>query len=239
VNLLLFTPEESGRPLPRTDARARHLINVLHRQAGDSFDAGLINGRRGKGTLVETTATELRLSFFWGEPPPTLDPVTLVVGLPRPQTARDILRDATTLGVAAMHFAATEKSERSYAQSSLWSSGEWQRHLVTGAEQAFSTRLPAVSYGMPLVAILGALTANSARVALDNYEGSVPLGKMTLAADSPVALAIGPERGWTATDRDQLRAHGFTLAHLGERVLRTETAVVAALTLLKSARGLL
>lgn len=239
MNLLLFTPEESTRPLPRSDARARHLVDVLRRGAGDTFDAGLINGPRGKGTLVEATTAELKLSFTWGEPPPPLDPITLVVGLPRPQTARDILRDATTLGIEAMHFAATEKSDRSYAQSSLWSSGEWHRLLVTGAEQAFSTQLPLVSYGQELVAILGALAANAPRVALDNYEGSVRLGEMKFSAGSPAVLAIGPERGWTAADRELLRAHGFQLAHLGERVLRTETAVVAALTLLKSARGLL
>ncbi|HET7535583.1 MAG TPA: RsmE family RNA methyltransferase [Candidatus Didemnitutus sp.] len=239
MNLLLFTPEETSRPLPRSDVRANHLVNVLRREAGDTFDAGLINGLRGKGTLVEATTTELKLSFAWGESPPPLDPITLVVGLPRPQTARDILRDATTLGVEAMHFATTEKSERSYAQSSLWSSGEWQRLLVTGAEQAFSTRLPLVSHGRELVAILGTLTATAPRVALDNYEGSVRLGQMKFPAGSPVVLAIGPERGWTAVDRELLRAHGFALAHLGERVLRTETAVVAALTLLKSARGLL
>ncbi len=237
MNLLLFSAEETGRPLPRGDARAEHLLKVLRRQAGDTFDAGLIDGPRGKGTLVEATATGIILAFTWGDPPPPLDPITLLVGLPRPQTARDILRDATTLGVGAMHFVRTEKSERSYAQSSLWSAAEWRRYVVAGAEQAFSTRLPTVAHGAELTETLAGLTPGTTRLALDNYEAAVPLGKCHLLDDMGVVLALGPERGWSAKDRVQLREHGFVFAHLGERVLRTETAVIAALTVLKSARG--
>jgi RsmE family RNA methyltransferase len=50
-------------------------------------------------------------------------------------------------------------------------------------------------------------------------------------------LAIGPERGWGPRDRDGLRAAGFALAHLGPRVLRSETAVVAALAILRADLG--
>ncbi|MFI5337188.1 MAG: RsmE family RNA methyltransferase [Opitutales bacterium] len=50
-------------------------------------------------------------------------------------------------------------------------------------------------------------------------------------------MAFGPERGWSADERRQLRAAGFTFAHLGSRVLRLETAVVAALAVLKARRG--
>ncbi len=52
---------------------------------------------------------------------------------------------------------------------------------------------------------------------------------------SPLALAFGPERGWSGPERALLRAAGFELAHLGPRVLRTETAVVAAVSVAKSA----
>ncbi|MBP7483295.1 MAG: RsmE family RNA methyltransferase, partial [Lacunisphaera sp.] len=50
-------------------------------------------------------------------------------------------------------------------------------------------------------------------------------------------LALGAERGWSAAERTLLRASGFTFTHLGERVLRTETACIAALTLLKAKLG--
>jgi len=239
VNLILFEPAELADPLPRADPRARHILDVLRRQVGDTFDAGLVNGPRGKATLTAIAANALHLAFAWGPPPPPPDPITLVVGLPRPQTARDILRDATTLGVAAIHFVRTDKSDGSYAQSSLWSSGEWRRHLVAGAEQAFDTRIPEVTSGRALADVLATLPATAARLALDNYEAPSPLSGYTTSAAFPHVLALGGERGWSARDRDVLRSGGFRFVHLGTRVLRTETAVIAAITLLKAQLGLL
>jgi RsmE family RNA methyltransferase len=240
VNFFLFSPDEIGRPLPRSDPRARHLLEILHRAPGDSFDAGLINGPRGRATLVALLPDSLTLSFSWPADPSSPTPssvLRLIIGLPRPQTARDILRDATALGVDAMLFVVTEKSDRSYAQSSLWTEEEWRRHVQAGAEQAFDTRLPEVTHNMPLAGVLAALPGGDTRLALDNYEAPTPLSRCLPAGDVPLTLALGPERGWSAADRASLRAHGFALAHLGPRVLRTETAVTAALALVKAARG--
>jgi RsmE family RNA methyltransferase len=59
------------------------------------------------------------------------------------------------------------------------------------------------------------------------------------AAAQTVALAFGPERGWSGAERAALRDAGFALVHLGPRVLRLETAVIAAMALLKGKRGLM
>jgi RsmE family RNA methyltransferase len=237
MNIILFRPAEVELPLPRRDARAGHILQVLRRQPGGLFDAGLVNGPRGRGTLVAVNADSLTLAFTWAEPPPPPDPLHLLIGLPRPQTARDILRDLTTLGVAALHFIRTEKGEPSYARSRLWQSGEWERHVIVGAEQAFATRVPAVTHGRSLAEALTALPAGSLRLALDNYESSTALAGCSGPADQPAMLAVGAERGWSAAERAQLRAAGFALVHLGPRVLRTETACVAAVTLLKARLG--
>ena len=236
MNLVLFSPDETARPLPRSDSRAVHVLTVLKRQCGEAFDAGLINGPVGRGTLLAIGAEALTLSFAWGGPPPPPEPVTLIIGLPRPQTARDILRDATTLGVAAIHFVLTEKGERNYARSSLWTTREWERHLVAGAAQAFATRIPEITHGNTLMETLEALPSATQRLALDHYEAAASLGAVRLSPNAHVVLALGPERGWTAGDRASLHAHAFALVHLGPRVLRCETAVVAALTLVRAAR---
>lgn len=243
VNLILFEPAEVDRPLSRTDPRAQHLCEVLRRQPGDTFDAGLIDGPRGKGTVRAIGAEALELSFVWGGPPPPGEPLTLVLGLPRPQTARKILQEATTLGVQALHFVRTERSEPQYAQSSLWSTGEWRRHVLAGVAQAFATRLPVVTWDRDLATVLDAACVDASTVlprcgiALDNYEATVRLGACDVPPAAPIWLALGPERGWGPTDRDRLRRCGFTLAHLGERVLRAETAVVASLAILRSRAG--
>jgi len=258
VNIILFAPEEfsaahaayahaadahahAALVLPRADARAAHILDVLRRQPGDTFDAGLIDGPRGKATLAAILPAapnapadgSLSLTFSWDktEPPP-LPPITLIIGLPRPQTARKILNEATSLGVSAMHFVTTERGEPSYAQSTLWTTGEYRRHLIAGAAQAFCTRIPRVTFGKPLDETIAAFNAPH-RIALDNYESPNALGEhlQSVMRGAPLILALGPERGWTSTERARLRAANFAFAHLGARVLRTETAVTAALAL--------
>jgi len=242
LNLVLFQPEEISRPLLQSDARAEHILGVLRRKIGDSLDVGLANGPRGKATLHGISEDALDLAFTWEpSPPPLPPPTTLIVGLPRPQTARKILQDAAALGVRALHFARCERSESSYADSKLWSSGEWQRHLEAGAAQAFCTHIPQLSHGRRLAELVGKFSQSKtgATVALDNYEATTRLSEIALTPDTPLVLALGPERGWSASERDALRAAGFTLAHLGPRVLRLETAVTAALTITASVRGLM
>ncbi len=239
MNIILFSTTEVELPLARRDPRARHILEVLHRQPGDEFDAGLINGPRGKATLKAITDDSLILSYAWGTPPPPLAPIHLIIGLPRPQTARDILREGAALGVASMDFVCTERMDPGYSLSSLWNSAERQNLLIAGAAQAFCTRIPVVQHGRSLAETIAALPAGCAHVALDNYESPGALSGLNLAHQSTVALALGAERGWSAAERDLLRAHGFVFAHLGERVLRTETACIAAVTLLKAKLGLL
>jgi 16S rRNA (uracil1498-N3)-methyltransferase len=237
VNLILFEPSEIGHPLPLNDRRAVHILSVLKRQTGETCDVGLINGVRGKATVAEITTHGIALTFTWSTQLVPADPVTLIVGLPRPQTAKDILRDATALGVASLHFVRTEKSDVNYGQSTLWTSGEWRRHAIAGAEQAFDTRVPEVTFTRTLLDVLAVLGSASVRVALDNYESPWRLGELSFAEDTHHVLAIGGERGWSGRDRDQLRAHQFTFAHLGARILRTESAIVAALSILRAKRG--
>jgi len=197
---------------------------------------------------LDADADALTLSFVWGAALPPLDPLELLVGLPRPQTARKILQEATTLGVTALHFVVTERADPQYAQSTLWSSGEWRRHLLAGAAQAFDPRLPIVTWGQALAVTLterlkpaaeSASTEPPQLLALDNYEATVRFGACAVEAGRRVVLALGPERGWGPADRAELRGRGFTLAHLGERVLRAETAVVAALAILRARTGLI
>ncbi len=238
MNIILFSANEVQLPLSRQDDRARHILTVLRRQPGDTFDAGLINGPRGKGTLTRVSDAALEISFAWTVPPAPLAPIRLIIGLPRPQTARDLLRENATLGVSVLEFVRTEKAEPSYAQSSLWSSGEAEKLLIAGAAQAFCTRLPVLRHGHSLAEALAALPAGGTRIALDNYATADALSRVPVPTDANLVLALGAERGWSDTERDRLRESGFVFSHLGDRVLRTETACIAAVTLLKAKLGL-
>ncbi len=237
MNLILFDPGEFDKFLPINDPRAIHILEVLRRKPGQTFDAGIVDGPQGKAHYREKTEAGLALVFDPVSPTPDPEPITLLIGLPRPQTARRILREAATLGVGTIHFHLTSRGDPGYAKSNLWSSDEYRRHLVAGTEQGFSTRLPTISHGMTLDETLARLGDISTRLALDNYEAETRLFDAPLAG-IPAVLAVGSERGWTGFERDGLRQAGFRLVSLGSRVLRAETAMVAGLAILRARLGL-
>ena len=236
MNIILFKESELDQALARDDPRAVHVLRIIGCQEGDHFDVGLVNGPRGKARIVRITEHALELAFIFGQDIPSLCPVTMLIGLPRPASARRILKDLTTLGAAQLHFIATDKGDKSYAQSRLWSQNEYQRLLQEGAEQAFCTRLPEVGLYGSLATALADLPANTDRLALDNYEALVSLSQYQFGQRWCV-LAVGSERGWSAAERDLLRGSGFTLASMGERVLKTETACIAGLTVVLEKLG--
>ena len=104
MNIVLFEADEVYRPLDRQDSRAKHILNVLRREIGDTFDAGVINGPRGKARVERIDKDNLILEFELNETDPPLYPIELIVGLSRPQTNRRILREATSLGVRRLSF---------------------------------------------------------------------------------------------------------------------------------------
>lgn len=232
MNLILLEPEEAGRRLPPKDPRTVHIRTVLKRKIGQSFDYGIVNGPRGIATVLTDSDDGIELRLEPRETPPALDPILLLVGLPRPQTARKILIEATSMGVERLFFFQAGKSQRSYAQSSLWTDGTVRRLLIAGAEQAFGTRLPEVTVLESLNAAIHETANCKTKTVLDNYEPAIAFSKIP-GFERPTALAIGPEGGWSAAERDQLLRNGFISAHLGPRVLRAETATIAALALIK------
>ena len=83
---------------------------------------------------------------------------------------------------------------------------------------------------MKLAESIDAMAAVPQRICLDNYEATCRL-REAAEGHAEVVLAIGSERGWSAKERDQFRGHGFRLAHLGQRPLRTETAAIASVSI--------
>ncbi len=237
MNLILFHPKELESELPLNDPRAVHILGILGRTESQTFDVGIINGPRGKATLVKKTPFGLRLSFSWEDTNPETEPISLIIGMSRPQTARKILREATSIGIQAIHFVTTEKSDPAYAQSKLWTTGEYKRHLISGAEQAFTTQTPQIHHQGTLEDAIAQSSANRTKIALDNYEATSSLSARTIT--SQVVLALGPERGWSNPERELLRTSGYELCHLGSRVLRTETACTASLILTRAKLNLI
>jgi RsmE family RNA methyltransferase len=243
MNLVLFTPEELGRPLSRLDQRAVHLLKVLRKKPGDSFDAGVLDGDMGKGTIEALRPTGLVFSLSLTEEPPSRTPLRLGVGFPRPIQLRRLLRDCSSLGLEALDLAGTELGEKSYRDTKLLHDGGARSALLEGAAQARDTRLPVLGLYQDLASWLRERPweqktgGTPPLFAADNVrpEGAFSsLGSLRGGA----VLAVGSERGWSDGERDMLEEAGFVRLSLGKRALRTETACTAASILLMEKMGL-
>ena len=223
MNLVLITPDEAATGLPSDDARARHLRETVGLAVGGSFHVGIENGLRGIATIA-ALAPRLTFSVAWEKSPQARLPLTVLVGLPRPQTAKKVLHDLASLGAARIIFFESAKGDPGYLTSSLWKDGEWREHVLKGAEQACTTLVPEVTRVGSLGAAVALVAADAWKVALDPYEAT---GGPELSTPAQKAvLAIGPERGFAEAERATLRAAGFGFAHLGDRILRVEAAAL-------------
>ena len=223
MNLVLITPDEAATGLPADDARTRHLRETVGLAVGGSFHVGIENGLRGIATLT-ALAPKLTFSVAWEKSPQTRLPLTVLVGLPRPQTAKKVLHDLASLGAARIIFFESAKGDPGYLTSSLWKDGEWREHVLKGTEQACSTLVPEVIRVGSLAEAVALVGTDAWKVALDPYE-AVGAPELSTPAQAAV-LAIGPERGFAEAERATLRAAGFGFAHLGDRILRVEAAAL-------------
>lgn len=229
MNIILFDSPFESKRLEGRDPRAQHIFKVLRARVGTKVFLGFVNGLRARAevTLVEADGA-ISLRVIGTELAPKPLPIRLLIGLPRPHTAKRVLFEAASMGVQDLHFFEAERGEPSYAKSSLWTSDEWKERLRLGTEQSFGTHVPEVGMHTDLQSAISFLQGEGAHVALDNYEagGSLP---QVLSADARAAvIALGPERGWSPNERDTFRKNGWKLAHLGAHVLRLETACTAA-----------
>ncbi len=239
MNLILFNEAFESIRLEGKDPRAQHLRKVLRAEIGTLVFIGFINGPRARAKVVGLAGDgSVDLEVVASEPSPSPLPITLLIGLPRPHTAKRILFEAASLGVRGIHFFESERSEPSYALSSLWSTDEWRERLRLGTEQAFATHLPEVAMHADLQSAITALFGADVNVALDNYEAEGALGELLPDSADSAVIALGAERGWSPAERDVFRRNGWKLAHLGAHVLRAETACVAAVAATAAKLGL-
>jgi RsmE family RNA methyltransferase len=223
VNLVLITADEAVSGLAPDDARARHLRETVGLAVGGSFHVGIENGLRGIATIA-AVAPKLRFAVVWEKSAQARLPLTVLVGLPRPQTAKKVLHDLASLGVGRIIFFESEKGDPGYLSSSLWKDGEWREHVLKGTEQACSTLVPEVTRVASLTEAIALIDASAWKLALDPYEAT-GAPEISAPANSAV-LAIGPERGLGESERAALRTAGFAFAHLGDRILRVEAAAL-------------
>jgi 16S rRNA (uracil1498-N3)-methyltransferase len=161
--------------------------------------------------------------------------ITLLQGIARGEKMDWILQKATELGVAGFVPVSSERSEvRLDAERADKRVAHWRSVVRSACEQSGRAVVPDVAAPQSLAAALDALPSHP-RFLLDPFAERA-IGALDLR-ESACVLAIGPEGGWSPRDREQLQVVGFIGLRLGPRILRTETAGLAAIAALQAEKG--
>lgn len=163
--------------------------------------------------------------------------IVLLQGIARGEKMDWILQKATELGVAGFVPVNSERSEvRLDEARAARRLAHWQGVVASACGQSGRAVLPPVSAPMALADAAATLPADALRLTLDPFADAA-VRSLPSPAERTVVIAIGPEGGWSPRDRDILAGNGFSGLRLGPRILRTETAGIAAISALQAAFG--
>ena len=234
MNLILLEPHElAGERATLRDKRAMHIREVLRPQAGDRLRVGLLDGPRGTATLETLTADAVELRCEWEKEIPPVPRVDLLLALPRPKVLRRLWAQLAALGVGRIALTNAAKVERNYFDTHVVQPATYRSLLLEGLQQAQDTRLPLVSLHKQLKPLvedrLDELFPDTLRLLADPSARETLRERIPAGFAGRILLAVGPEGGWTAFERDLFARQGFVGMGLGPRTLRTDTACVALL----------
>jgi len=230
-------PLASGAALALPPTAARH-VQVLRLQPGDAIV--LFDGRGGEyaATVARMGRSDVDVQVGAHDPVEREAPraVHLIVGMPANERMDWLVEKATELGVARIQPVAAARSVLKLSgERAVKRQAHWQAIAVAACEQCGRNRVPEVGAPVALADWLRLPAEPGAtRLVLSLREGSRPLREAAGPAGT-VQVLHGPEGGLAPHEEDLALAQGFLPAGLGARVLRAETASVAALSLLACA----
>lgn len=214
-----------------------HLVRVQRLLPGDPLEVFDGQGLLFQARLLEVTAASARLEL--GEPrrAPPLVPITIVQGLPKGEKMEWVLQKGTELGATAFAPFEAERSVVKLGPRAPARQQRWQKVVAEAARQCGRADVPEVLPVRSLAAAVDALVAGTRLLVLDEEERAVRLSHAAAGAEGPLALVVGPEGGLARAEVEALSRRGGVAASLGSRVLRTETAALAALAVLRHLEG--
>jgi 16S rRNA (uracil1498-N3)-methyltransferase len=232
-------PLHPGDELVLPERAANHLARVLRLREGDPCVLFNGDGHDYAARLRVANKREVRVEVLSATMVDNESPLRIVLlqGIARGEKMDLVLQKATELGVAAIVPVSGERTEvRLDAERAEKRLAHWLSVVESACEQSGRARVPEVAAPAALEAAARALHGGGARLVLDP-QGEHRLQDLAAPEDGMACIAIGPEGGWSPRDRDILHAAGFTGLRLGPRVLRTETAGLAAIAALQSRFG--
>jgi len=222
---------------------AEHLGRVLRAEPGQFYE--LSDGQRVWLARIERVALskrgDSRIEFALVEPVAAREPsleVQLLISLVKFDRLEWCLEKGTELGAASIIPLAAARTDKPLLSAAEKRRARWERILLESAQQSRRLRPPVMaSVTTPERAF--AECSAGCKILLSERPGAPPMREALESAANvrTAALATGPEGGWMDDEIAAARSAGFVEASLGENVLRTETAVLASLALLRFACG--
>jgi 16S rRNA (uracil1498-N3)-methyltransferase len=216
---------------------AHHLGRVLRAQPGQLYE--LSDGTKVWLGRIETVSRdEVNFSLIeeLAAPRSALE-ITLLLSVVKFDSFEWALEKATELGVHTIVPLAAARSEKALLAAAIKRAERWKKLLLEASQQSRRVMLPLLQTVTKPEAAFQACRSEL-RVFLSEAPGTRPLREILRDQRAiSVALAIGPEGGWTDAELAAARDTGFLDASLGSLILRTETAVVASLANLQFALG--
>lgn len=220
-----FVADLEASPVELSADEAHHLVHVLRLKKGD--DVVLFDGQghaaQATVTLIDGDAVELEI----GGPVPTNESplaLTVAVAVPKGDAMELIVQKLTELGVATIQPLVSDHGEirKNVVKKRL---ERWERIALEAAKQCGRSRLPVLEppRDLPELAEPGSFLLTP---------GAPPLTS-TMTLPSQVVVFVGPEGGWSEAELSLAKTRALKKFGLGPRTLRTETAAIAAATLMQ------
>jgi 16S rRNA (uracil1498-N3)-methyltransferase len=237
TRVFVETPLSVGSNVALEGTASNHVLRVLRLREGDVLT--LFDGRGGEygaritGFRKDSVQVEVR-EYRDVERESVLD-ITLVQGVSRGERMDLVMQKATELGVTRIVPVITERTVVKLDERQAERKREhWRAIVVSACEQCGRNRVPEVALPIGYYEAIAGIPSSTTRLLLS------PTGTLRvrdLAAPREVALLIGPEGGLTENEQEAAVTAGFQQVRMGPRILRTETAALAALAALQHALG--
>jgi 16S rRNA (uracil1498-N3)-methyltransferase len=220
-------------------AQAEHLARVLRAQPGMEADV-VAGGRVFHAQVAAVTQNEVRFNLTAELVADPALPVTLVLAIYKFDRMEWAVEKATELGVAAIAPVIARRTEKHLAQAAEKRAERWRRIAHEASQQARRSDVPVIHDPVSLADRVRA-TSSATRIVLAEQERTTTLRHAIMEAiaaasdETPqLEIAIGPEGGWAPGEEALFDANGWRAASLGPRIVRAETAAIAALAVIAS-----
>jgi 16S rRNA (uracil1498-N3)-methyltransferase len=206
--------------------QAQHLARVLRAQPGQIFDV-VSNGFLHRAEILSVDEREVKFALHEELEADLALPVHLLMAVFKFDHMEWGIEKATELGAARITPVLARRTEKHLALASAKRVDRWRRIVLEASKQSRRSDIPVVDDPVPLKLALAHVDAGT-KLLLAETEQENTLSAGLMGSDT-VALGIGPEGGWTPEEMALFSESRWKHVTLGPRILRAETAAIAAL----------